>query len=189
MQLELAMAHERLAQLQGMHASNIQELEHAKRELHASAAHSRELGRKLYLAEQQLQRMRQLSRPGSAANPVHLPQLPLGEAHEQAHEQAHEHRLPWQQGPSSHRSSQGDAAASNIGAVQPMPSTSAISENLSTIAGSLLATLNKKVKQATSSTLELSKGLVDDIKGLTGAQPAQTLAAAAQREAPTGGFA
>ena len=181
MQLELAMAHERLAQLQGMHASNIQELEHAKRELHASAAHNRELGRKLYLAEQQLQRMRQLSRPGSAANPV--PQLPLGEAHEQAHE----HRLPWQQGPSSHRSSQGDAAASNIGAVQSMPSTSAISENLSTIAGSLLATLNKKVKQATSSTLELSKGLVDDIKGLTGAQPAQTLAAAAQREAPTGG--
>ena len=178
MQLELAMVHERLAQLQGMHASNIQELEHAKRELHASAAHSRELGRKLYLAEQQLLRMRQLPvrRPGSAATQVQpLAQLPLGEAHEQ--------RLPWQLGPSL----QGDATASNTGAVQPMPSTSAISENLSTIAGSLLATLNKKVKQATSSTLELSKGLVDDIKGLTGAQPAQTLAAAAQREAPTGG--
>ena len=61
-----------------------------------------------------------------------------------------------------------------------LPSSAALSEGLSALGGSLLSTLGKQVKQAT----ELSRGLVDDIKGLTRAEPSQALAAAAQREVP-----
>ena len=127
-QLERAMQHERLSQLQAMHAAGLRDLEAARRDAAHAAAACRDLTSRLELADRQIAGFAQLQPP----------------THTHTHH-AHAQARP-DSAPAGAVQLGGEAPP---GAATVLTSAAALGGGLSTLGGSLLATLGKQAKKVT----------------------------------------